>query len=168
MQKQLQRITPFLWFNDRAEQAAEFYTSIFNDSKIRMVTHYNAESATASGMSKGAVMTVAFLLDGQEFVAINGGPHFKFSEAISFVVNCESQQEIDHYWDKLSAGGDPTAQRCGWLKDRYGVSWQIVPSAIGQWLSSPDAEQSARVAQAMFKMKKIDMNVLQQVYAGEK
>ena len=135
MQTNMQRITPFLWFDSQAEEAASFYASIFKNSKIVSITRYGEEGAQASGRPKGTVMTVAFQLDGQEFVALNGGPYFKFTEAISFVVNCESQDEVDYYWEKLSEGGDEKAQQCGWLKDKYGVSWQIVPRPSGRLLS---------------------------------
>ena len=122
------------------------------------------EGAEASGRPEGTVMTVAFQLDGQEFVALNGGPIFKFTEAVSFVVNCESQDEVDHYWEKLSAGGDPKAQQCGWLRDKYGLSWQVVPAVLGELLSNPDPEKSRRVMKAMLQMKKIDIATLKQAY----
>jgi predicted 3-demethylubiquinone-9 3-methyltransferase (glyoxalase superfamily) len=157
-----QKITPFLWFDDQAEEAVSFYTSIFKNSRIVGVTRYGEEGAEVSGRPGGTVMTVAFQLDGQEFVALNGGPIFKFTEAISFVVNCESQDEVDHYWEKLSAGGDPKAQQCGWLKDKYGLSWQIVPAVLGELLSDPDPEKSQRVMKAMLQMKKIDIETLKQ------
>lgn len=163
----IQRITPFLWFDNQAEEAAAFYTSIFDNSGVTRTTRYSEESAEASGQSEGSVMTVAFRLDGQEFVALNGGPHFQFSGAVSFVVNCESQKEVDHYWDRLSEGGDPDAQQCGWLKDKFGVSWQVVPAALGELLSDPDPEASRRVMQALLRMKKIDLGVLTQAYDGQ-
>jgi len=156
------KITPFLWFEDNAEEAVRFYTSIFRNSKVTATTRYDEEGAEASGRPKGTVMTVAFQLDGQEFVALNGGPYFKFTEAISFVVNCESQDEIDYYWEKLSAGGDDKAQQCGWLKDRFGVSWQIVPTVLGELLNSPDTEKSRKAMKALIGMKKIDMEALRQ------
>ena len=158
----MQKITPFLWFEDNAEEAVRFYTSIFRNSKVTATTRYDEEGAEASGRPKGTVMTVAFQLDGQEFVALNGGPYFKFTEAISFVVNCESQDEIDYYWEKLSAGGDDKAQQCGWLKDRFGVSWQIVPTVLGELLNSPDPEKSRKAMKALIGMKKIDMEALRQ------
>ncbi|MGE5242195.1 MAG: VOC family protein, partial [Bacteroidota bacterium] len=130
----MQKITPFLWFDGKAEEAANFYTSIFKNSKIVSVARYGDEAAKASGMPKGTAMTVAFELDGQKFVALNGGPHFKFTEAVSFVVNCQTQEEVDHYWENLSAGGDEKAQQCGWLKDKYGLSWQIVPTVMVEML----------------------------------
>jgi len=146
-----------LWFNTQAEEAVGFYTSIFNNSRILTVTHYGEEGAEVSGRPKGTVMTVAFQLDGQEFVALNGGPHFKFTEAISFVVNCESQEDVEYFWEKLSRGGDENAQQCGWLKDQYGLSWQIVPTVLAELLSDPDPEKSRRAMKAMLQMKKIDI-----------
>jgi predicted 3-demethylubiquinone-9 3-methyltransferase (glyoxalase superfamily) len=160
----MQKITPFLWFDTQAEEAANFYTSIFRNSKIVSVARYGEEAARASGRPKGSAMTVAFELDGQDFVALNGGPHFRFSEATSFVVNCETQEEVDHYWEKLAAGGDEKAQQCGWLKDKYGLSWQIVPVAMIKMLQDKDPKKSGRVMGAMLKMKKIDIRTLQQVY----
>ena len=167
MQKNIQKITPFLWFDSQAEEAVSFYTSIFKNSKIVSITRYGEEGAQASGRPKGTVMTIAFQLDGQEFVALNGGPHFKFTEAISFVVNCESQDEIDYYWEKLSGGGDEKAQQCGWLKDKYGLSWQIVPRVLGELLNDPDSEKSRRVMKALLQMKKLDLNILKRAYDGQ-
>ena len=167
MQTGIQKITPFLWFDNQAEEAVSFYTSIFKNSRIVSIDLYGEEGAEASGRPKGTVMTVAFRLDGQEFVALNGGPIFKFTEAISFVVNCESQDEVDHYWDKLSAGGDPKAQQCGWLKDKYGLSWQIVPTVLITLLNDPDPEKSRRVMKAMLQMKKIDVDTLKQAADGQ-
>ncbi len=166
MQTNIQKITPFLWFDSQAEEAVSFYTSIFKDSKILTVSRYGEEGAEASGRPKGTVMTIAFQLFGQEFVALNGGPIFKFTEAISFVVNCESQDEIDDYWEKLSRGGDPKAQQCGWLKDKYGLSWQIVPTVLVELLNDPDPEKSRRAMKAMLQMKKIDIETLKQAAAG--
>jgi predicted 3-demethylubiquinone-9 3-methyltransferase (glyoxalase superfamily) len=160
MPTKIQKITPFLWFDDQAEEAVNFYTSIFKESRIVTVTRYGQAGAEASGRPKGTVMTIAFQLEGQEFVALNGGPHFKFTEAISFVANCESQNEVDFYWEKLSAGGDPTSQQCGWLKDKYGISWQIVPTELGKLLSDPDFGKTERVMKAMLQMKKIDIETL--------
>jgi predicted 3-demethylubiquinone-9 3-methyltransferase (glyoxalase superfamily) len=154
----MQKISPFLWFNTEAEEAANFYTSVFKDSKILNVARYSDAGAAAAHMPRGSVMTVAFQLEGQNFTAINGGPVFKFNEAISFVINCDSQQEIDHYWDKLSEGGDPKAQQCGWLKDRFGLSWQIVPGVLGQLMSDP--EKSGSVMKALLQMKKPDIKTL--------
>lgn len=165
MQTRFQRITPFLWFDDQAEEAVNFYLSIFDNSRVVTSTHYNQASAQVSGQSEGSVMTISFELDGQSFVALNGGPHFKINEAISFVVNCQWQTEVDHYWDRLSEGGDPMAQQCGWLKDRYGVSWQVVPALLIELLSDPDRGKSGNAMQAMLKMKKIDMQALRQAVA---
>ena len=152
-----QRITPFLWFDGRAEEAAKFYVSVFPNSKVVGMSHYDEASAGASGQPAGSVMTVAFQLDGQEFVALNGGPHFTFTEAVSFVVNCESQAEIDHYWSALSAGGQEV--QCGWLKDRFGLAWQIWPVILNDLLlQGPD--KSRRVMAAVLKMKKLDIEVL--------
>lgn len=160
MSKTVQRITPFLWFDNQAAQAAEFYVSVFENSRVITTTHYSGDAAKASGRAEGTVMTVAFELDGQKFVALNGGPHFKITEAVSFVVNCESQEEIDYYWGKLSAGGNEKAQQCGWLKDRYGVSWQVVPTALPELLSSSDPKKAASVMKALLQMKKIDIEAL--------
>lgn len=142
-----------------------FYTSIFRNSQLLNISRYGEEGSAASGRPKGSVMTVAFRIEGQEFVALNGGPQFKFTEAISFAVNCGSQGEVDYYWDKLSEGGDAKAQQCGWLKDRYGVSWQVVPTILGELLSDPDPEKSRRVMKAMLQMKKIDVEALQRAAA---
>ena len=157
----MQTITTCLWFDDKAEEAAKFYASIFPNSKIIGVARYTDVGPGPTG----SVMTVDFELDGRQFVALNGGPLFKFTEAISLFVNCETQKEIDHYWDKLSAGG--TIQQCGWLKDRYGLSWQIVPTALGELLQDPDPEKSNRVMQAMLQMSKLDIAGLQRAYAGQ-
>ncbi len=160
MATRFQRITPFLWFDHEAEEAAAFYCSIFDKARVLTTTRYNAESAQASGRQEGSVMTVAFQLDGQDFVALNGGAHFQFSGAISFVVNCESQAEIDHYWGRLSAGGDESAQQCGWLRDRYGVYWQVVPIELPELLGGPDAQRARRAMHALLQMKKIDIETL--------
>jgi predicted 3-demethylubiquinone-9 3-methyltransferase (glyoxalase superfamily) len=164
MPKTVQRITPFLWFDTQAEEAVNFYISVFENSKIRGVTRYDDEGAKAAGRPRGSVMTVAFELDGQEFVALNGGPVFKFTEAISFVVNCETQEEVDRFWDRLSAGGHQV--QCGWLKDRFGVSWQVVPTVLPEMLQDKDPEKSKRVMAAMLKMIKIDIASLKKAYAG--
>jgi len=160
----MQKITPFLWFDDQAEAAVKFYTAIFRNSKILKVARYSESGARASGRKRGSVMTVAFRLNGQEFVALNGGPVFKFTEAISFVVNCKTQAELDHFWKKLSAGGKEI--RCGWLKDQYGISWQIVPELLGKLMSSKDAAKSQRVMAAMLKMVKLDIKKLKAAYEG--
>jgi predicted 3-demethylubiquinone-9 3-methyltransferase (glyoxalase superfamily) len=154
----MQKITPFLWFDGKAEEAMNFYTSIFRNSKIGRVTRYGE---TGPGQ-KGTVMSATFQLDGQEFIALNGGPMFTFSPAISFFVNCETQAEVDDLWEKLSEGGEK--QRCGWLKDKYGVSWQIIPSALGEMLQDKDAEKSKRVMGAMLQMNKIDIKSLKQAH----
>ncbi len=161
-----QRITPFLWFNDNAEKAVPYYVSIFDNSRILGTTHYTPEASNASGRPAGSIMTIAFELDGQEFTAINGGPAFTFNEAISLVVHCRSQKEIDHYWNSLSKGGDPKAQQCGWLKDRFGVSWQIVPDQMLALISDPDQEKGRKVFAAMLKMKKIDLVALERAAAA--
>jgi predicted 3-demethylubiquinone-9 3-methyltransferase (glyoxalase superfamily) len=152
----MQKITPFLWFDGQAEQAAKFYTSIFNNSKVTNVARYPKGSPGPAG----SVMTVAFQLNGQKFIALNGGPHFKINEAISFVVNCKTQAEVDYFWKKLSAGGKQV--QCGWLTDKFGVSWQIVPDALGELLSSKDTAKSERVMQAMLQMVKLDIKKLRQ------
>jgi predicted 3-demethylubiquinone-9 3-methyltransferase (glyoxalase superfamily) len=159
------KITPFLWFDHQAEEAANFYVSIFSavggkNPKVGKVARYGEEGAKVFGRPKGSAMTVSFQLEGQGFTALNGGPHFKFTEAISFVVNCESQEEVDHFWNRLSEGGDEKAQQCGWLKDKYGLSWQIVPTALNKLLSDPDPAKSQRVMKAVLQMKKIDINAL--------
>ncbi len=158
----MQKITPFLWFDDKAEEAANFYVSIFKNAKIGKITRYGEEAANASGRPPGTVMTVSFQIDGQEFIALNGGPHFHFTEAISLVVNCETQAEVDDLWVKLSNGGQES--RCGWLKDRYGLSWQIVPSVLGKLLHGSDAKKSAAAMRAMLQMDKLDIRRLQEAY----
>jgi len=154
----MQKITPFLWFDDKAEEAATFYTSVFKNSKIGKIARYDEAGEKASGRPAGSVMTVEFQLEGQEFVALNGGPMFKFTEAISFVVNCETQEELDYYWEKLSG----KEVQCGWLKDKFGLSWQIVPTILGELLSDKDAAKAQRVMQAMLKMVKLDIKKLKQ------
>ncbi|MDD2908021.1 MAG: VOC family protein [Candidatus Gracilibacteria bacterium] len=153
----MQKITPFLWFDSNAEEAVNYYLSIFKNSKILEVVKYPKSAEEVSGKKAGTIMTIHFSIEGQEFTAINGGPDFKFNEAISFVVNCKDQIEIDYYWDKLSQGGDEKAQICGWLKDKYGVSWQIVPKIIGKLIKSEKAMQN------LLKMKKIDIKKLNEV-----
>ncbi len=159
-------ITPFLWFDDQAEEAAKLYTSIFPGSRIVSISRYGDAGQEVTGGAPGSVMTVAFELDGQRFTALNGGPLFRFTEAVSFVISCETQAEVDHYWDKLSAGGDPAAQQCGWLKDRFGLSWQVVPTALGRLLGDPDPEKARRVTEAFLVMKKLDIAELERVHAG--
>jgi predicted 3-demethylubiquinone-9 3-methyltransferase (glyoxalase superfamily) len=160
----MQKITPFLWFDNQAEEAVKFYASIFMNSKIGHIARYDEAGAKASGRPQGSAMTVAFQLEGQDFVALNGGPHFKFTEAVSFVVNCQNQEEVDHYWEKLSAGGDEQAQQCGWLKDRYGLSWQIVPVVLFEMLQDKNPKKSESVMRAMLPMKKLNIKALKQAY----
>jgi predicted 3-demethylubiquinone-9 3-methyltransferase (glyoxalase superfamily) len=154
----MKKITPFLWFDDKAEEAAIFYTSIFKNSKIETLSRYGE----AGPRQKGKVMSATFNLNGQEFIALNGGPVFTFSPAISFFVNCENQEEVDELWEKLSEGGE--IEQCGWLKDKYGISWQIVPTILGELLNDKDSEKSSRVMNAMLQMKKIDIAALKQAY----
>ncbi|MGD9851960.1 MAG: VOC family protein [Nitrospirales bacterium] len=158
----MQKITPCLWFDDTAEEAVHFYVSIFKNSKVGNVTHYGEEGATVSGRPHGSVMTVTFELDGQKFMALNGGPHFTFSEAVSFIINCGSQKEIDELWENLSAGGEKG--QCGWLKDKYGLSWQIVPSVLSEMMQDHDPEKTNRVMRALLQMKKLDIKRLQEAY----
>ncbi|MFD2246525.1 VOC family protein [Pontibacter ruber] len=164
--KAKQKITTNLWFNRQAEEAVAFYTSIFKDSEVLRRTRYTKEGQEFHKMPEGAVMTIEFRIEGQKFVALNGGPEFRFTEAVSFIIDCDSQEEIDYYWEKLSAGGDEEAQQCGWLKDRFGVSWQVVPSALTDMLQSDDTAKAQRVLKALFQMKKIDIKTLQQAYEG--
>jgi predicted 3-demethylubiquinone-9 3-methyltransferase (glyoxalase superfamily) len=161
-----QRIATCLWFDAQAEEAARFYTSIFKNSKIGAISRYGEAGKEFHGKEPGSIMTVAFELDGRPFTALNGGPMFKFTEAISFQVNCDTQEEIDYYWDKLSAGGDGKAQQCGWLKDKFGVSWQVVPSVLPQLMSGPDPKKSQRAMQALLQMKKLDIAALERAYEG--
>jgi predicted 3-demethylubiquinone-9 3-methyltransferase (glyoxalase superfamily) len=156
-----QKITPFLWFDDKAEEAVNLYTSLFKNSEIGSITRYGAEGPGP----EGTVMTMTFRLDGQEFMALNGGPEFKFTEAISFLVNCETQEEVDGLWEKLSEGGEKG--QCGWLKDKYGLSWQIVPSVLGEMLQDKDPEKANRVMQAILQMNKIDIGALKRAYEGQ-
>lgn len=162
----LHRIRPCLWFADEAEEAARFYTGIFPSSRIVAITHYSAAGFEIHQRPAGSVMTVTFELDGHPFLALNGGPAFTFTEAVSFEVLCASQDEIDHYWDNLSDGGDPQAQQCGWLKDRYGLSWQVVPTGMEEMLADAASPQAQRAMNAMLQMKKLDMAALQRAYDG--
>jgi predicted 3-demethylubiquinone-9 3-methyltransferase (glyoxalase superfamily) len=162
----VRRIAPCLWFDDQAEEAAKYYTSIFRNSKIGTIARYGEAGHEFHGRPAGSVMTVAFELDGQPFTALNGGPLFRFNEAISFQVMCETQEDVDYYWEKLSHGGDVKAQQCGWLKDRFGVSWQVVPEVVTQLVSDPDSEKSQRAMQALLQMKKLDIAELKRAYAG--
>jgi predicted 3-demethylubiquinone-9 3-methyltransferase (glyoxalase superfamily) len=157
----MQKITPFLWFDANAEEAVAFYTSVFKDSKVLATARYGE----AGPGPKGSVMTMKFVLNGQEFIALNAGPHFQFNEAVSFVVDCETQQEVDYYWSKLTAGGKEV--QCGWLKDKFGLSWQITPTILPQLLQDKDPQKANRVMQAMMKMIKIDIEGLKRAYKGE-
>lgn len=162
----LQRISPCLWFAQEADVAARFYTSVFPDSRIIRTTHYGEAGHEIHGMPAGSVLTVDFELDGQAFTALNGGPLFKFNEAISLQVFCQDQSEVDYYWEKLSAGGDPSAQQCGWLKDRFGLSWQVVPTELSEMISDSDYARSERVMTALLRMQKLDIAALRRAYAG--
>ena len=161
----MQKITPFLWFNDNAEEAVKFYTSIFKKSKIGKIARYDEAGEKVAGRPAGSVMTIEFEIEGQDFIALNGGPHFKFNEAVSFVVSCKTQTEVDYYWNKLSAGGKEV--QCGWLTDKFGLSWQIVPTILGELMSDKDPAKSQRVMEAMLKMVKLDINKLKAAYAGK-
>ena len=160
----MNKITPCLWFDGEAEDAARFYTGIFRNSKITSITRYGEAGREVHGQPAGKVLTVAFELDGQPYTALNGGPQFKFNEAVSFQVPCKTQEEVDYYWEKLSAGGDPNAQQCGWLKDRYGLSWQVFPAALMDMLQDQDRKKADRVMAAMLQMKKMDLQGLERAY----
>ena len=160
----MQKITPCLWFDSNAEEAVNFYTAIFKNSKIGNISRYGEAGYEIHGKPAGTVLTIEFELNGQAFTALNGGPVFKFNEAISFQIGCESQAEVDYYWEKLSDGGDKKAQQCGWLKDKYGVSWQIVPTVLGKMLQDKDARKSESVMKAMLQMTKIDIQGLKRAY----
>ncbi len=164
----MQKITPFLWFDNQAEEAANFYTSIFKNSKLGKIARYGKEGYEIHKKEAGTAMTVDFEIEGQKFTALNGGPVFKFNEAVSFVVRCKTQKEVDYFWEKLSEGGDEKAQQCGWLKDKYGVSWQIVPEVLSELVGDPTSEKSQRAMKAMLQMKKIDIEELKRAYKGEK
>jgi len=159
----MQKITPFFWFDDHAEEAVNFYTSLFKNSKIVRIFRYTEEAAEKTGRPVGSVLTIEFEIEGQRFVALNGGPLFKFNESISFVINCDTQEEVDYFWEKLTAnGGEESA--CGWLKDKFGVSWQVTPTVLIDMLHDSDQEKSERVMQAMLQMKKIDIKTLKEAY----
>ena len=162
----MQKIHPFLWFDTQAEQAANFYVSVFKDAKIGGVTRYANEGQEIHGKPAGSVMVVEFEIHGQKFVGLNGGPHFKFNEAVSLQVYCDTQAEIDHYWAALAKGGDPKTQQCGWLKDKYGLSWQVVPATIAQMFADHTSERAQRAMLAMLKMKKLDIAELERAAAG--
>lgn len=160
------KIAPFLWFDSQAEEAAKFYTGIFRNSKIVAISHYGEAGQEMHRRKPGSVMTVAFELEGQSFVALNGGPVFKFNEAISLQITCDDQEQVDYYWDRLAQGGDEKAQQCGWLKDRFGVSWQVVPRVLPELLTDPDRAKSERAMSAWMKMKKFDIAELERAAAG--
>ena len=158
----MDKITPFLWYDNQAEEAANFYVSVFKNSKLGRITHWSEEAAEKAGQQPGSVLTVEFTLDGVEFAALNGGPMFEFNESVSFMVNCETQDEVDYYWEKLSEGGEKS--RCGWLKDKFGLSWQVTPIILPQLLADPDKAKASRVMNAMMEMEKIDIAALQRAY----
>lgn len=160
------KIASSLWFDNQAEEAARYYTSIFKNSSIGRITKYPDEGYEIHHGKAGSVLTVEFELEGQPYIALNGGPEFKFSEAISFIIYCETQDEIDYYWEKLSAGGDPNAQQCGWLKDKFGLSWQVVPTILDEYLADEDEEKAKRVMHVMLQMKKLDIAELNNAYQG--
>ena len=162
----VQQITPCLWFDNEAEDAARFYVSVFPDAAVEHIARYGKEGFDVHGKPAGSVLTVSFRLLGQDFLALNGGPHFNFTEAVSFIVQCEDQAEIDRYWVALGAGGDPKAQQCGWLKDKYGLSWQIVPTVLPEMLKDEDRERANRVMAALLAMKKLDIAALRRAYQG--
>jgi predicted 3-demethylubiquinone-9 3-methyltransferase (glyoxalase superfamily) len=162
----LTKISPCLWFDHQAEEAARFYTAVFKASKMGAISRYPEAGQEIHGKPPGSVMTVAFELNGQSFTALNGGPFFKFNEAISFQIGCATQEEVDYYWNRLSEGGDPQAQQCGWLKDKFGLSWQIVPDILSELLNDPDSLKSQRTFAAMLQMKKLDIEGLQRAFAG--
>ena len=162
----MQKITPFLWFDQEAEEAVKFYTSIFKNSKIGRILRYDKQAAKASGRPSGSVLTIEFELEGQKFVALNGGPQFKFNESVSFVVNCETQEEVDYFWEKLTADGGEESQ-CGWLKDKFGLSWQVTPTVLIDMLHDKDSEKAERVMKAMLQMQRIDIEKLKVAYLGK-
>ena len=162
----MQKVTPFLWFDDQAEEAAKFYTSIFKNSKVGKITRYGEAAEKAAGRPAGSVMTVEFELESQKFTALNGGPVFKFNESVSFVVNCDTQEEVDYFWEKLTAGGGQESE-CGWLKDKFGVSWQVVPRALMDMSQDKDPKKFERVMKAMLQMQKLDIKTLKDAYAGK-
>ncbi len=160
------KISPCLWFDHQAEDAARFYIGIFKDAKITAISHYGEAGKEQHGRPPGSVMTVAFELNGQSFTALNGGPHFRFNEAISLQIECETQEEVDYHWEKLADGGPPEAQMCGWVKDKFGLSWQVVPKILPKLLSDPNSAKSQRAMEAMLQMKKLDIEGLQRAFAG--
>lgn len=160
------RISPCLWFNDQAEEAARFYVRVFKDGRITAISRYGKAGFDQHQRPEGSVMTVDFELDGTTYTALNGGPHFSFTEAVSLMVECDTQEDIDYFWEKLSEGGDPKAQQCGWLKDRYGLSWQVVPREMAAWMADGPTPASERAMEAMLTMKKLDLAALRRAYAG--
>lgn len=162
----MQKITSNLWFDNQAEEAVNFYVSIFKHARIIKTTHYGKAGYEIHQMAEGKVMTIAFELEGQQFVALNGGPVFTFNEAVSFIINCNNQEEVDYYWNKLTEGGDPKAQQCGWLKDKFGLSWQVVPTRLPELMTDKDPQKSERVMSALLNMKKLDVKQLEDAYAG--
>lgn len=162
-----QKIVSHLWFDNEAEEAAKYYTSIFKNSSIGKISYYGKEGFEIHGQPEGSVLTVAFKLNGQDFIALNGGPIFKFNESVSFMILCENQEEIDYYWEKLSAGGDEKAQQCGWLKDKYGLSWQVTPKILNDMIEDPNRERADRVMKVMLPMKKLNIEALKKAYGGE-
>jgi predicted 3-demethylubiquinone-9 3-methyltransferase (glyoxalase superfamily) len=163
----VQPIVPCLWFDSQAEEAARYYTGIFKQSKLGKISRYTEAGHEVHGRPAGSVMTVEFELNGQPFTALNGGPLFKFNEAVSFQIMCETQEEVDHYWNRLTEGGDQQAQQCGWLKDKYGVSWQVVPTVLAELMSDPDKEKAGRAMEALLQMKKLDIAELKRAFEGE-
>lgn len=162
-----QKITPNLWFNNQAEEAVKFYTSIFKNSGIGRISRYGKEGIEIHKKPEGSILTIEFQLEGQSFLALNGGPEFQFNEALSLIINCDNQEEVDYYWKKLTEGGDEKAQICGWLKDKFGLSWQVVPSLLSDLLVEPVTEKSERVMREIFKMKKLDIATLKRAYDGD-
>jgi predicted 3-demethylubiquinone-9 3-methyltransferase (glyoxalase superfamily) len=162
----MQKITANLWFNTEAEDAAKFYTSVFKNSRVGKISRYGKEGFETHKQPEGSVMTIQFYLEEQEFTALNGGPHFKFNESVSFIVNCNSQEEVDYYWEKLKDGGDENAQICGWLKDKFGLSWQIVPIILSEMLADPDPKKSQPVMKALLEMRKLDIELLKRAFNG--
>lgn len=162
----IQKIIPNLWFDNQAEEAANYYVSIFKNSRIVNTVRYGKEGFEIHRMPEGTVMTVEFEIEGQRFLGLNGGPVFRFNESISFIVNCENADEVDYYWEKLTADGDPKAQQCGWLKDKFGVSWQVVPAQLNKMMQDKDKQKSGRVMNALLQMKKLDLKKLEQAYVG--
>jgi predicted 3-demethylubiquinone-9 3-methyltransferase (glyoxalase superfamily) len=160
-------IVPCLWFDSEAEEAAKFYTSVFPNSRINGMSHYGEAGKEIHGKPPGSVLTVDFELNGKQFTALNGGPVFQFNEAVSFQILCETQEEVDQYWDKLTPGGDVNAQQCGWLKDRFGLSWQVVPTVMIEMIKDPDAQKAGRAMEAMLPMKKIDIATVERAYRGD-